>query len=244
MTVQITDPPDYSVFPYDEGWTATATIDSNDAVDGVLMDYSTNPVNVYPSPGPSGSGPNASGLYTWQVPFTNLVGITIGDTLVIYCYDAEISGDGASCEELASADGSGALGGGLASTIVINAPRLAQKTLQGTVQLPAHTGGGVFLVLANHNGDMRKHTRRIQVYPLPALAVASPQNYKFDNVDDTQWTHIHIVAVTYRHRGSPPAVLQFKPPPPPLPAKQAMERVKQTAPDEKHPPAKRKLSPK
>lgn len=106
MSVTITDPPNNSVFP-DPGsndWIATVTINSADAVDGVLLDYNPNSNGAYPSTGPSVSGPDSNGLYTWEVPFPHN-GIAKGNPLVIYCYDAEINGDGTSVADQASQDG-------------------------------------------------------------------------------------------------------------------------------------------
>lgn len=224
MAVQIVDPPDYSTFPYDEGWTATAGIDSDDAVDGVLMDYSTNPVNVYPSPGPSPSGgPDANGFYSWQVPFSPDANVQVGHSLVIYCYDAEISGDGATCEDLASQNGGGygkhqqREEGGSSDVIhkpKLSKPKLDQKTISGDVQWPKGTlKGGVFLVLANRTGNIRKHTRRICVCCLESSNsnTPPPSHYEFQEIDQAQWTHIHVVAVTYRHKTGNPTVTQIKP---------------------------------
>lgn len=237
MSVQIADPPDNSAFPYDEGWTATATIGSNDAVDGVLIDYNTN--EVYPSPGPSGNGPDADGLYTWQVPFSgqDLSDIKQGHSLVIYCYDAEIDGDGATCEDIASQDGSVDQKQAPLSTIVINPPTLVNQKFSGTVQLPPNTKGGVFLVLANRTGDIRKHTRRILVCALPASGAATP--YTFEGVNGSKWTHIHVVAVTYRHQSSPPAVYTFQAPKPALLPRQKLRRDKRAARNGRTRPPKR-----
>jgi hypothetical protein len=211
MSVAITDPPANEYFPYDEGWAATATIDFDDAVDGVLIDYNTN--DVYPSPGPSCSGgPDSSGLYTWQVPFNHDANIVEGDPLLIYCYDAEIDGDGASVPETASQDGrkpasepgrrepkSPREG---APSITITDAHLSGTTVSVTATLTPQTKGGIFLVLANFKGDIRKFTRLIRVCSLPADASAK-RSCTFSDVDGSKWTHIHVIAVTYRNQGKP-----------------------------------------
>lgn len=108
MTVQIIDPPAGKYFPYDEGWQATALIDSPDDVEGTLLDYRYNPPLVVQSKNPfCTGGPNAQGLYTWIVPFPPNVKINKGDPLVILCFDSEGTGSPAAVSETASENGTG-----------------------------------------------------------------------------------------------------------------------------------------
>lgn len=219
MTVQITDPPDNSSFPYDEGWTATATIDSDDAVDGVLIDWDT--LLAYPSPGPSlTDGPDGQGLYWWQVPFTPDANIQQGDLLEIYCYDAEIDDPGAAVFDAASQAGRepypeqeqryGGMPRGSAPSITITSAELTETKVAVKVKLTPQTKGGLFLLCANLTGDNHKHTRRTYVYCLQPLEDAT-RDYTFQDVDASQWTHILVIGVTYRNQGNP-AVAPVKTP--------------------------------
>lgn len=213
MAVTITDPPNDGAFP-DPGsnnWTATTTIDNADAVDGVLIDYNTN--LMYPSPGPSCTGgPDANGLYWWQVPFQPDANIQAGHLLEIYCYDAEIDGDGASVEDTASLAGSLPFlerehrrpkmsRTGAPSITITSAELSGTTTVDVTVQLTPQTKGGIFLLCANLTGDIHKHTRRIYVYGLKP-SEDKVRNHTFQDVHANQWTHIYAIAVTYRNQGT------------------------------------------
>jgi hypothetical protein len=212
MSVTITDPPDNDSFPYDEGWTATATIDSADAVDGTLLDLNTN--EVYPSNNTSGVGPDpGTGLYTWQVPFTPDANIWAGDPLMIYCYDAEISGDGDTHADTASADGLDSsrskqreplASSAGAPSIGITTADLSGTTVSVTVKLTPQQKGGIFLMLAHYTGDIKKITKSVHVHRLSA-SQNDTRNHSFLDIDASKWTHISVIAVTYRHRGAPKA---------------------------------------
>jgi hypothetical protein len=210
MSVAITDPPDNSDFPDQPGdpWTATATISNDDAVDGVLLDYTTD--DMYPSPGPSPSGgPDSNGLYTWQVPFSP-DGVTAGDFLLIYCYDAELNGNGATCAETACEDG-GAYSKPErramrhpredAPSIHITDAKLSSGTVTVKATLtPPQTKGCIFLVLANP-AEGPEFTRLIR-HCLLSPDASTARSCTFSSVDDGNYTHIHVIGVTYRNQGT------------------------------------------
>ena len=208
MSVTITDPPDNSTFPYDEGWTATATIDSGDGVDGVLLDYNPASDGIYSSNGPSGTGPVA-GIYTWQVPFLLDGTIANGDPLMIHCYDAETFDDGDSHADTASQAGVApretkerkqAAGG---PSINITAASQSGTTVTVTVELTPKTTGAIFLALLNYTGDIKKATKDVRVHPLLPSPDKKTRKHTFQGVDAGEWTHIYAVAVVQHHAGKP-----------------------------------------
>lgn len=210
MAVQITDPPNNGQFPSDQGWAATVQIDSSDAVSGILMDYYTN--LAYPGTGGNPIGPDASGWYTWTVSFTPDGNIQLGDLLGIYCYDAEITGDAASVEDIASQAGiaaapvrelrqSDAPRAGPPS-ITISSARLSGTSVSVTVQLTPQTKGGIFLWCAKITGINQNNTRLIQVCPLPPSDFQA-RSHTFQNIDVSQWTNIYVVAVTHGNHCCP-----------------------------------------
>lgn len=211
MSVQITDPPDNGTFPDNpRGWTAIATIDSTDGVSGVLMDTNpNNPEGIYPGNGANPSGPDGSGIYTWEVPFEVDDTIQNMDPLLVQCYDSETFDDGVTHADTASEDGLAAhrhkkKPAGPAPTIDIDSADLSGSTVPVTVKLTPKTTGAIFLALLNYPAGAKRPTRKeVLVFPLLPSKDHTVRKHTFNGVDASQWTHICVIAVIKGHQGHP-----------------------------------------